>query len=51
MPTFILSGFRAETAHEIEDKAYQENKANAATTDERAAKVKPTPAEQKKQNQ
>ena len=41
---------RAESAHEIDDQAYQQNQAKPAAADDRTAKVKPAAAEQEKQN-
>ena len=46
----ILLIFRAESAHEIDDKAYQQNQANPAATDGGTSKVKAATAEQEKQN-
>ena len=47
----ILSAFRgAESAHEKDDKAYQQNQAKPAAADDGATKVKPAAAEQEKQN-
>lgn len=46
----ILLGSRAESAHEIDDKAYHQNQANPAAADDRTSKVKPAAAEQKKKN-
>jgi hypothetical protein len=43
----ILLTFRAESAHEKDDKAYQQNQANPAAADGRTSKVKPAAAEQK----
>jgi len=37
---------RAESAHEIDDKAYQQNQAKPAATDDGTAKVKPAAAKQ-----
>jgi hypothetical protein len=47
----VLLGFRAESAREIDDKAYQQDQANSAATDNGASKVKSTAAEQKKENE
>jgi hypothetical protein len=45
------SAFRvAESACEIDDKAYQQNQANPTATDEGTTKVKTAAAEQEKQN-
>jgi hypothetical protein len=41
---------RAEAAHEIDDKAYHQNQANPAATDDRTSKIKPAAAEQEKKN-
>ncbi len=41
---------RAESAHEKDDKADQQNQANSATTDNGTAKVKAAAAEQKKEH-
>src|ERR1022692_4456849 len=47
----ILLRFRAaESAHEIDDKAYQQNQANPAAADGGTSKVKAATAEQEKQN-
>jgi hypothetical protein len=46
----ILLAFRAESAREIDDKAYQQNQANPAAADSRTSKIKPAAAEQKKKN-
>jgi hypothetical protein len=48
---YILLAFRAESAHEIDDKAYHQNQANPAAADDRTSKVKPAAAEQQKKNQ
>jgi len=46
-----LSAFRAaKSAGEKDDKTYQQNQANPATTDEGTAKIKPAAAEQEEQN-
>ena len=51
MQSNILSGFRiAESACEIDDKAYQQNQPKSATADYGTTKVKPAAAEQEKQN-
>ena len=41
-----LSAFRAEPAREKDDKAYQQDQANPAAADGRAAKIKAAAAEQ-----
>lgn len=46
----MLSALRAESAHEIDNKGYHQNKANPAAADNRATKVKPAAAEQKNEN-
>jgi hypothetical protein len=47
----ILLRFRAaESAHEIDDKAYHQNQTNPAAADRRAPKVKPAPTAQQKKN-
>ena len=46
----ILWAFRAESAHEIDDKAYRQKQANPAAADDGTSKVKPAAAEQEKQN-
>jgi hypothetical protein len=46
----ILWAFRAESAHEIDDKAYRQKQANPAAADDGTAKVKPAAAEQEKKN-
>jgi hypothetical protein len=46
----ILWTSRAESAHEIDNKAYQQNQAKPAAADDGTAKVKPAAAEQEKQN-
>jgi hypothetical protein len=45
-----LRAFRAESAQEINDKAYRQNQAETAAADDGTAKVKPAAAEQEKQN-
>jgi hypothetical protein len=46
-----LSAFRAaESAHEKDDKANQQNQAKPATADHGTTKIKPAAAEQEKQN-
>ena len=45
-----LCDSRAECAHEIEDKTYQQNQAKPAAADDGTSKVKPAAAEQEKQN-
>jgi hypothetical protein len=42
----ILLAFRAESAHEKDDKAYQQNQANSTATDDGTTKVKPAATEQ-----
>jgi len=42
----ILSTFRAEPAHDIDNQAYQQNQANPAAANEGTTKVKPTTTEQ-----
>ena len=42
--------FRAESAHEKDDKAYQQNQAKPAAADDGTAEVKPAAAEQEKKN-
>lgn len=46
----MLSVFRAESTHGIDDKTYHQNQANPATAENRAAKVKSAATEQQKQN-
>jgi hypothetical protein len=46
----ILRTFRAESAQEIDDKAYQQNQAKPAAADDGTAKVKPAAAEQQEKN-
>jgi hypothetical protein len=47
----VLSAFRAaESAHAIDDKAYQQNQTESAAADGRTAKVKPAAAEQEEKN-
>ncbi|MGD0207997.1 MAG: hypothetical protein ABSC89_10365 [Verrucomicrobiota bacterium] len=46
----ILWAFRAESAHEIDNKAYRQKQANPAAADDGTSKVKPAAAEQEKQN-
>jgi hypothetical protein len=41
---------RAESAQEIDDKAYQQNQAKTSAADDGTAKVKPAAAKQEKQN-
>jgi hypothetical protein len=38
--------FRAESAHDIDNQAYQQNQANPAAANEGTTKVKPTTTEQ-----
>jgi len=45
------STFGAESAHKIDDQAYQQQQADSAAADDRTAKVKPAAAEQKQQDQ
>ena len=45
-----LWAFRAESAQEIDDKAYRQNQAKPAAADDGTAKVKPAAAEQEKKN-
>jgi len=40
----------AESAHEKDDKAYQQNEAKPAAADDGTTKVKPTAAEQEEQD-
>ena len=47
----ILWVFRAESAQEIDDETNRQNQAKPATADDGTAKVKPTTAEQEKENQ
>jgi hypothetical protein len=42
--------FRAESAHRIDDQAYQQNQAKPSSADCRTAKVKTASAEQKKKH-
>jgi hypothetical protein len=49
-PRAILCAFRAESAQEIDDKAYRQNQAKPAAADDGTSKVKPAAAEQEKQN-
>jgi len=45
------SAFRgAESAHEKDDKAYQQNQAKPSAADHGTTKIKPAAAEQEKQN-
>jgi hypothetical protein len=46
----VLWVFRAESTHEKDDQAYQQNQAKPAAADDGAAKVKPAAAEQEKKN-
>jgi hypothetical protein len=46
----VRLGSRAESAHDIDDKAYHQNQANPTAADERTSKVEPAAAEQKKEN-
>ena len=46
----IPLAFRAESAHQIDDKAYGQNQANPAAAEDRTSKVKPAAAEQQKKN-
>jgi hypothetical protein len=46
----IRSGFRAESAHAIDDQADHQNQAKSAAANDGPAKVKPAAAEQKQQN-
>ena len=45
-----LLAFRAESAREIDDQAYQQKQANPSAADDGTSKVKPAAAEQKKKN-
>jgi hypothetical protein len=45
-----LWAFRAESAQQINDKAYHQNQAKPAAADDGTAKVKPAAAEQEKKN-
>jgi hypothetical protein len=47
----ILSDFRPEPAHEINEEANHEYQANSAATDGRTSEVKSTPANQQQQDQ
>jgi hypothetical protein len=47
----LLTFQTAESAREINDKAYQQYQANSAAADDGTAKIKPTTAEQNKENQ
>jgi hypothetical protein len=49
-PSVFRLGFRPEAAQDIHEKAYQQNEANSAATDDRASKVKPAAAKQDKKN-
>jgi hypothetical protein len=42
--------FRAESTHEIDDKAYHQNQANPTAADDRTSKVKSAAAEEKQKN-
>jgi hypothetical protein len=46
----LLTFRAAESAHAIDNKAYEQNQAQPAAADDRTAKVKPTATEQEKQN-
>ena len=46
----VWSIFRSESAHAIDDQAYQQNQSKPATADDGTAKVKPATAEQKQKN-
>jgi hypothetical protein len=46
----LLTFRGAESAHEKDNKAYQQNQAKPAAADDGTAKVKPAAAEQEKQN-
>jgi hypothetical protein len=50
MGNLILLTFRAESAHDIDNQAYQQNQANPAAADDGATKIKPASAEQEKHN-
>jgi hypothetical protein len=45
-----LCDSRAESAHEIDDQAYQQNQAKPAAANDGTAKVKPAAAKQEKKN-
>ena len=45
-----LWAFRAESAQEIDDKAYRQNQAKPAAADDGTSKIKPAAAEQEKQD-
>lgn len=47
----ILLVSRAESAHDIDDKADHQNQANTAAADDRTAKIKSAAAEQKQKNE
>jgi hypothetical protein len=49
-PLVSLCVFRAESAQEIDGKAYQQNQAKPAAAADRTAKEKPAAAKQEKQN-
>jgi hypothetical protein len=42
--------FSAESAHEIDDKAYRQNQTNPTAAENRSSPVKSAPAEQQKKN-
>jgi hypothetical protein len=46
----VTSGFRAESAHQKDNQANQQNQAEPAAADGRSANIKTTAAEQEKKN-
>ena len=49
-PMAVTSGFRAESAHKIDDNTYQQDQAKSSSADGRPAKIKTAAAEQEKKN-
>ena len=46
----VASGFRAESAHKIDDNTYQQDQAKSSSADGRPAKIKTAAAEQEKKD-
>ena len=46
----VTSGFRAESAHKVDDKTYQQNQTKSSSADGRPTKVKTAATEQEKKN-
>ena len=46
----VASGFRAESAHKIDDNTYQQDQTKSSSADGRPAKVKTAAAKHEKKN-